>query len=525
MSLLLLCGAAFLAGLTPSGSDDALTMKSPAQIICEPASDDAEKIAVAASNGFGIELYRSLCKAEPNKNLFLSPYSMSIALTMTAEGARRETEQEMSRVLHFPTAIQDGTRSVTDVHGGYAALSKRFHDAAGSSDPKTRARIDTLVKQLNKANATTKSLERQDNWKEARESQAKATKIADELNALLTQVDRFDLRVANALWVERTFSLVPEYVKTIDRFYGTGGVTSLNIAGDTEKSRLRINGWVEENTEHRIKDLIPSGALTADARLVITNAVYFKGQWADPFEENSTRNEDFTLAGGGKVQVKMMQDHWRGSVPYAAFTGAGEYFETPREVPVEKSQRPPTYPDDHGFQMIDLPYKGGELSMVVITPRLAGGLAELESRLTAASLDSWLKRLESRTVDTAMPRFKMESQREMSPVLKEMGMKRAFISPDQPQGAQFTGMSTSEDPAQQLFIGAVLHKAWVEVTEKGTEAAAATAVVMATASAVGPREMMPFNPVFRADHPFIFLIRDTKSGVILFMGRMMEPKG
>jgi len=494
--------------------------------VAEPAGDEPVRAAVLASNGFGIELYRTLSKTEPSKNLFFSPYSMSVALTMTAEGARRETEAEMSRVLHFPGTTQGGKRPVTEVHGGYAGLSRGFHESAGHADQKTRAKIETLRKQLDEANAKTRRLERGDDWRQAGESHQKAEKIAEELNGLLTQVDRFDLRVANALWVERTFSLMPEYVRTIDQYYGTGGVTPLNITGETEKARQRINGWVEQKTEHRIKDLIPSGGLSESTRLVITNAVYFMGQWAKPFEEGSTREEDFTKGDGGKVRVKMMQDHWRGGVPYAAFTGTGAYFETPRQVPADETQRPATYPDDHGFQIISLPYKGGDLSMVLIAPRSAGGLAELESRLTAESLESWLKELDSRTVDTAMPRFKMEWEREMSPVLQEMGMKRAFISPDQPQGAQFTGMTESEDPGQQLYIGAVRHKAWVEVNEKGTEAAAATAVMMAPGAAIGrPVEMVPFNPVFRADRPFLYLIRDAKSGLILFMGRMTDPKG
>lgn len=523
MTLLTLCGATLLSGLAFFGSEHPLTTRPPALSSRDRGSDDAQAVAVASSNGFGLELYRALCKAQPARNLFLSPYSMSVALTMTAEGARQETEREMSTVLHFPLGSGSKERPVSAVHAGYAALSRRFREAAGVVDPKVRSRIDSLRKDLDAANKRSEKLEGDRKWQEAAESQHKATTIANELNALLTQVDRFVLRVANALWVERSFSLLPDYVATIDRFYGTGGVTPLSIARETEKSRLRINGWVEENTEHRIKDLIPAGSLTADTRLVITNAVYFKGQWADPFEASATREEAFTLSGGGKATVKMMQDHWRGGVPYAAFTGAGEYFDTPQRVPAVEAERPPTYPDDHGFQMIELPYKGGELSMVLIAPRSADGLPELESRLTAPTLDAWLKRLDARTVDTALPRFTLESQNEMSETLKGMGMRRAFVSPDQPGGAQFSGMSSSENPSQQLFIGGVIHKAWVEVTEKGTEAAAATAVLMRAGAAARPPEMVPFNPVFRADHPFIFLIRDTRSGVILFIGRMMNP--
>lgn len=281
---------------------------------------------------------------------------------------------------------------------------------------------------------------------------------------------------------------------------------------------------MEDRTEQRIKDLIPSGALTALTRLVITNAIYFQGQWTVPFQEASTRPQDFTRGDGTLTSVRMMNDPWRSSGSYAAFTGAGEFFETPIQIPANEAQRPPTYPDDAGFQMLQLPYKGGDLAMVFLLPRSARGLSALEDLLTQANLSAWLARLEQRAVDTEIPRFKLEYQAEMSGTLRGLGMRRAFVSPENPGGAEFGGVTTSSDLLQQLFISAVLHKSWVEVSEKGTEAAAATAVMMAPAgAAMEPRVMVPFTPRFRADRPFLFLIRDTGSGAILFMGRMNDP--
>lgn len=495
-------------------------MNPPIQPPTAPPGDATP--AVVASNSFGLTLFRTIGSKDASSNLFISPYSMSVALTMAAEGARGGTEAEMSTVLAFGSAAP-GERSITAVHGGHAALTKRFAEAAGTPPPETRERIKELRKQFEEANGKANDLSRGGKWEESYKWSKTAETHAAELNGLLTTVDRFDLRIANALWVERTFTLVPEYVSTIGSFYGTDGVTALNIAHDTEASRLRINGWVEDHTERRIKDLIPKRALTPDTRLVITNAVYFKGEWASPFTDSSTKEEDFTLADGKKVRVRLMQDHWRSAVPYAAFSSDGSYFETPRSVPKEEAKRPATYPDDGGFSMIELPYKGGDLSMVVIAPRNAEGMPTLEKRLTAETLDGWLKRLDQRMVDTAMPRFKMEFEKEMGEPLQAMGMKRAFVSPDLAGGAEFPGMSAGTSPSEQLFIGAVLHKAWVEVTEKGTEAAAATAIAMRAGAAARPQEMVPFNPVFRADHPFLFLIRDAKSGVVLFIGRMMNP--
>jgi serine protease inhibitor len=489
-----------------------------------PGPETAANPAVNASNAFGLDLYRALAKAEPGRNLFISPYSMSIALTMAAEGARGQTEDEMSHVLRFPDGPRIG-RAVTPVHQGYLDLANRFTAAAGSADPQTHQRITTLREQLDAANAESQRLDGKGDWRAAYDSHEKAVKLAAELNTLLTQVDRFDLRVANALWVEKSYDLNPAYTKTIDGFYGTGGVAALDIAHSTEASRQRINAWVEDHTEKRIKDLIPRGALAADTRLVITNAVYFMGQWASPFNEGATQEKDFTLENGTTIKARTMQDAWRWA-PYAAFNGDGTFFDTPKMVPRDETKRPATYSDSAGFTMIELPYKGGDLSMVVIEPRTPQGLASLDTMLNAESLSTWLSKLEGRSVDTALPRFKMEWEGETTGTLQALGMKRAFVDPGKVKdgGAEFPGMSTSEDPAQQLFIGSVRHKAWVEVTEKGTEAAAATSIAMPTASAVHqPEPMVPFTPVFHADHPFLFLIRDKGTGVVLFVGRVTQP--
>lgn len=481
--------------------------------------------AVAASNAFGLDLFRLLASKAPGDNLFISPYSISIAMTMTAEGARGETEAEMSRVLRFPIDQRIAGRPISQVHAGYDTLSRHFSAAAGNADPTTREQIALLRKKLDAANKQVEKLQNDDQWDKVSEAHDAAEATAAELNALLGTIDRFDFRSANALWVDMTYDLAPAFVQTIDRFYGTGHVTALDFGGQTEKSRQTINAWVEDNTEQRIKNLIPQGILGRDTCLVLTNAVYFLGQWATPFEKSRTREAEFTLADGRTAKSMMMSDPWRDGVPYAAFTGTGEYFETPHEVPADQSQWPQVYPDDDGFSMIQLPYKGGDLAMVLIAPRDAAGLPALERTLTAESLNTWLGQLEARRVDTALPRFRLESDHDLADPLKSMGMKRAFTNPFEPNGAQFPGICASEDPAEQPYIGAVLHKAWVEVNEVGTEAAAATAVIMVrAAAAVRPVEMVPFVPKFHADHPFLFLIRDTKTGVILFVGRITQPQ-
>jgi serpin B len=217
-------------------------------------------------------------------------------------------------------------------------------------------------------------------------------------------------------------------------------------------------------------------------RLVLTNAIYFKGNWASQFKKDRTKNAPFTLSGGERVDVPMMNQ-----------TAEFNYMET------------------EDFQGLELPYVDDELSMIIFLPKESDGLNKLEKTLTLENLSNWLIRLRKRKVIVSVPKFKMTSQFRLAEVLKSMGMTDAFV----PDVADFSGMNGKKD----LYIFAVIHKAYVDVNEEGTEAAAATGVV------VGITSVMPGRiPVFRADHPFLFLIRDNHSGSILFIGRVMNPK-
>lgn len=482
-------------------------------------------VAVSASNSMGIDLYRTLVQADPRGNLFISPFSIAMALAMTAEGARDDTEREMNALFHLPAAGAGGARPISAVHEGFAALERALDEARGRSDPAVRRRIDELRGALDAAHALVEQLQsdRDIDWDAVSNASREAERLASELSALLAAVERFDLRIANALWVHRSYPLAPGFVEMIDRFYGAGSATPLDMVGDPEGSRKQVNHWVEERTERRIKDLLPPGMISGLTRLIITNAVCFRGEWSTPFNEERTLTEPFRRADGSMVDVRMMIDRRRVDGAYAAFTGAGEFFETPAMVPAKAAARLPTYPGDDGFQVLQIPYKGGALAMTVLLPRSVDGLPALEAMLSAGALDEWLARLQKRPVDAAMPRFRLETTEDLSAALQRLGMRRAFTNPLDPGGAQFHGMCASSDPVQQLFLGPVLHKAWVEVTEKGTEAAAATAVLGAAASAASPQPMIPFTPQFRADRPFLFLVRDTTSGAILFMGRMIDP--
>ena len=248
-----------------------------------------------------------------------------------------------------------------------------------------------------------------------------------------------------------------------------------------EESREKINHWVEKETQDRIKDLLPPGAVKPDTRLVLTNAIYFKASWANRFHEGQTKPAPFTVAGDKKVELPLMQ--------------VTEDF---------------NLLDAGTFQLLQLPYRSGELSMYVFLPKQADGLAEVEKSLTEANVARWLGQLKPHSVDVLLPKFEFTAQFNLARTLSDMGLTLAFS-----EGADFKGMSDREN----LSLSEVIHKAFVAVDEKGTEAAAATAVIARPAAIAAP---LP-HAVFRADHPFVFLIREQQTGSILFLGRLANP--
>lgn len=291
------------------------------------------------------------------------------------------------------------------------------------------------------------------------------------------------LNVANRLWGQDQQEFLAPFLQVTREHYGAE-LARLDFA-NPEKASRTINSWIEDQTEDKITDLIPASALDANTRLVLTNAVYFHGSWTEPFKKDRTKDEDFYLTAADKVQVPMMhrQDGFR-------------------------------YAEMDDLQLLELPYGDGDLSMVVLLPKKTDGLSDLESELTLERLSQWLGSLQHESqVQVYLPKFKTTSQFEMSGTLAAMGMKSAFDA----QTANFSSMTGETD----LFISAVIHKAYVDVNEEGTEAAAATGAVMGVTSAIieDPKE----PPVFRADHPFVYLIRDNRNDVILFLGRMANP--
>lgn len=295
--------------------------------------------------------------------------------------------------------------------------------------------------------------------------------------------DKVTLTIANSIWPSNRYKFLDSYVGILKSNYDVS-LTPLDYT-QTEAARVTINKWVENKTHDKIMDLIGPGVLKPDTRLTLVNAIYFYGKWLSPFQPKDTDDWPFKVSPDKPEDVPMMSQ--TSEFPYAE-TGS--------------------------LQVLELPYRGAELSMLIVLPKSTTGLAAIESGLSQTSLAEWTGKLETREVIVHLPKFKITwGTEDLTDSLKTLGMKDAFDK----NSADFSGMDGNP---HGLCIGAVLHKAFIDVKEEGTEAAAATAVVMMT-GAVAPETP---TPMFLADHPFLFLIQDNRTGTILFMGRVLDPK-
>ncbi len=294
------------------------------------------------------------------------------------------------------------------------------------------------------------------------------------------QQPAIQLFTANALWAQRGEPILGDYQQQIETDY-QGGIFPVDFRLATETARQTINDWVEKQTKGKIEQLLKPGRLRASTVLVLTNAIYFKGLWESQFLKQHTVSDTFRLSARESLRVDMMNQ-----------TGRFRCL------------------DEGTFQALELPYRGRAISMVILLPKAVDGLAQLEAACSEPRLEAWLAKLASRRVRISLPRFRLTEELELKSALSALGMPLAFDG----GAADFSGITGRRDMA----ISAVVHKAFVDVDETGTEAAAATAVVMEKKGGAAARTM-----VFRADHPFLFLIRDNLSGSILFLGRLVRP--
>ncbi|MCX6286166.1 MAG: serpin family protein [Bacteroidetes bacterium] len=359
-------------------------------------------------------------KNSNSQNLFYSPFSISTALAMTYAGARGETALQMSRTLDFPSGGK--------FHSDYKYLMEKLKQGSGGS---------------------------------------------------------ITLDIANGLWAQKDFKFLDSYFELVTSNYSSK-LNNVDFKDEMERETTRksINTWVEQITRDKIKNLISPADLDSQTRLVLVNAIYFYGDWANAFEKQETRPRDFFLSGQVPVNVPFMNER-----------GRYNYFE------------------DTEIQAIEIPYKDNTASMVIFLPNKKEGMDEFEKSFGYKYYADVITAFQSTDVSLSLPKFKTTYKILLAGTLAKMGMPLAFSKDD----ADFSGMTGNDT----LYISEVIHQAFINVDEKGTEAAAATAVIM-EAKIANPFPQMKF---FNADHPFIFLIKDNSTGSILFMGKIMNPGG
>ena len=403
---------------TPSATEEVRSEKT--RVTVHLATDSELTDLAHGNNALAFGLYQEL--REEDGNLFYSPYSISLALAMTYAGARGETERQISNTLHF-ILPQD------KLHPAFNALDLQLASRGEGSSGKDGK--------------------------------------------------GFRLNIANAIWGQQGYDFLQDFLDKLAENYGAG-MKIANFNEAPENSRFAINDWVAHQTEDKIKDLIPSGAIDNYTRLVLTNAIYFNAAWLYPFDEKATAEGDYHLLNGSSIKVPMMRQ--AESFGYAKGTG---------------------------YQAVELLYDGSEISMAILLPD-KGNFEPFENTLNAELVSQISEDLSHEHVELTMPSFEFEAQFKLAATLQKIGMTDAF----DPQLADFSGM----DGTKELFISDAFHKAFVLVDEKGTEAAAATAGV------VGIISVPPPPIVVAVDRPFIFLIRDIATNTTLFVGRVMDPR-
>ena len=452
-------------------------------------SDPPARLAASAGNRFALDLYQQLAQAPEyrDRNLFLSPHSISTALAMALAGARGQTGDEIADVLGLA-----GDASRSEFMASLKSLVASLKPASGDEAEEVRKRLTQLRADLRDLQTRQQDLEADEKYVEAIALNREQFSLASQIDQLSQEVDQYELTVANAIWVARHKPLAEAYLETMRRTFGIDGARPADFAGQPDAERERINKWGAEQTRGRVPEVLPAGSISEETVAVLTNAIYFKGDWRSPFDKAWTEVHPFHLPGGEETPMDLMSGIKMAG--YAAFQSDGRGFETPRmRDPGQDNGDRRFYPGEGGFQVAELSYRGGRISMVVVLPTEADGLPELEARLSAEALETWLSALDKRTTQVWLPKFRMRGEYALRQELRSLGMVTAFDDK-----AELGGMTGPD--AAPIMISDVHHATFLEVDEVGTEAAAATALGM-VASAVPIQD--PLYPVFRADRPFL----------------------
>uniref|UniRef100_UPI0037E75406 leukocyte elastase inhibitor-like n=1 Tax=Semicossyphus pulcher TaxID=241346 RepID=UPI0037E75406 len=436
-----------------------------------------------ANTTFFLDLFQKLNDEDKTANMFLSPLSISAALAMVMLGASGNTAAQMSEVLGF-----SGSDEPKEEGEETMPLRSQMQSSM-QTQMQTRSQMRMQLQQQSRLPGyLRKCLKPKTDGCDDKDDDDKVhAGFAQLLSELNKKPAEYTLSVANRLYGEQSYQFIEHFLAETKKHY-SGELEPVDFKTKAEEARVNINSWVEEKTEGKIKDVLAEGVVDIMTRLVLVNAIYFKGKWNEKFQEDNTVDFQFRMNKTDTKPVKMMQQ--KREFSYAS-------------VPEAK------------IKVLEMPYKGMELSMLIILPNEieddTTGLEKLEKELTYENFVNWTgpDMMGQSEVDVKLPRFKMEAKYDMKEVLKSMGMLDAFDV----SKSNFSGMS----PANDLVLSKVVHKAFVEVNEEGTEAAAVTAPIISTRS-------IKVTETFAADHPFLFFIRHNPSKTVLFAGRYCSPE-
>ncbi|NXP09363.1 PAI2 inhibitor, partial [Thinocorus orbignyianus] len=406
-----------------------------------------------ANTSFALDFFKHECQEDGDKNILFSPLSISSALATVYLGAKGNTADQIAKVLHFKKA--EGTRNVTTTikMQVYSRTEERLSNRCACFQKTETGKLDDIhigFKALNLAiNQPTKN---------------------------------YTLKSVNQLYGEKTLPFSKEYLQLVKKYYNTEP-QAVDFVGAADETRREINSRVEHKTEGKIKNLLPPGSVDSLTRLVLTNALYFKGNWATQFKAEATRQRPFRVNAHTTKQVQMMY--------------LSDKFNW-------------TYVESVQTDVLELPYVNNDLSMFILLPSDTIGLQKLERELTFENLSAWTspELMEKTKMEVYLPRFTLEETHDLKSILSRMGIQDAFTEGQ----ADFTGMSEKGE----LFLSEALHKCYLEVNEEGTEAAAASSAALASRS-------LGATIIFVADHPFFFFISHNKTKSILFLGRFSSP--
>lgn len=483
------------------------------QVLAMEVDQKPVAVTVQANSDFAIDLYRQIARDHGGNNLIFSPFSISSTLTMVLDGARGKTAEQIGDVLRLPDlAKRVGPNAqqipwrTSMIHTGLSQINDTLMGDRSTEEAKFREHIRELEAKLVAKNREIKAAKQAGkDFKEIYRLEDDTRLIAHRINSLRQKISGVQINVANAIWGEKTYDFNVDYTNRINAYYKTGGVFQADFANRPGEERGRINKWVAEQTNDRITDLLPEGSLDATTRMILVNAIHFKGDWTTPFQIERTRAAAFHLPNGKAVQTATMHANKYEDSRYGAFNADGSAFASFSRINEFKN------PGDDGFHVLTLPYRGGTTSMMLIAPQSVDGLAGIEKLLSAKRINAWSDQLKGVKTNIVLPKFKVRSTVDLNGHLQQLGMNAAFSDGE----ADLSGIGASRSDEDRLYLQQAVHQAIIEVNEKGTEAAAATGTIVA--------QSLEKVAEFRADRPFLFLIRDDQTGTILFMGRITNP--